>query len=424
MSHACQEAGIARGKDLQLELQMLSQPPIPPTDAAAFWGLSGEEAVQQARKDMAEYGLCRKKLLPIPWLVGLALALAAGITMYFLTEPVWLLIPGILALLCGAMALVQRHRQLRQLNRYVQRYGSSNPEDWLAAAQAHAAALSAYQKALKSDRHSRTDLAQRLDDLQKQLEPLCGGETPENALALWKRALQQWDTYHNALRDQARLKQHLHDLQAMARTAPKPDTPDTLDYTDEQTQILLNDALLELQRLEKRLSLYRGRMETMGELPALTRKLKEINDRITQLEEAHAALTIAQETLLEARQELQRRFAPRITKRAQILLGQLTQGRYQRLTLGSDFQLRAATESEDTLQDAWWRSDGTVDQLYLALRLAVAAELTPEAPLILDDALIRFDDLRLERAMTVLKEEAVHRQIILFTCHSRESQYV
>lgn len=159
----------------------------------------------------------------------------------------------------------------------------------------------------------------------------------------------------------------------------------------------------------------------MGELAELTRKHTEIRDRITQLEETYAALTIAQETLLEARQELQRRFAPRIAKRAQVLLGQLTQGRYQRLTLGNDFQLQAAAESEDTLQDAWWRSDGTVDQLYLALRLAVAGELTPDVPLILDDALVRFDDRRAKAALDILQQEAESRQVLLFTCQSRES---
>jgi uncharacterized protein YhaN len=64
-----------------------------------------------------------------------------------------------------------------------------------------------------------------------------------------------------------------------------------------------------------------------------------------------------------------------------------------------------------------------VDQLYLALRLAVAEELTPEAPLVLDDALVRFDDIRLERAMEILKTAAQNKQVILFTCQGRETQY-
>ena len=69
-----------------------------------------------------------------------------------------------------------------------------------------------------------------------------------------------------------------------------------------------------------------------------------------------------------------------------------------------------------------WRSDGTVDQLYLALRLAVAEELTPDAPLVLDDAMVRFDDKRLATALNILEETAENKQVILFTCQSREKK--
>jgi uncharacterized protein YhaN len=50
----------------------------------------------------------------------------------------------------------------------------------------------------------------------------------------------------------------------------------------------------------------------------------------------------------------------------------------------------------------------------------VAESLTPNAPLILDDALVRFDDERLRLAMELLKQEAAKKQVILFTCQGRE----
>ena len=124
---------------------------------------------------------------------------------------------------------------------------------------------------------------------------------------------------------------------------------------------------------------------------------------------------------MQARAELQRRFAPRITRRAQELLSTMTGGRYQSLTMGEDFSLRAAAEQEDVQYDAIWRSDGTIDQLYLALRLAVAEELTPQAPLILDDALVRFDDERMAAALDILRSMAQSKQVICFTCQRREA---
>ena len=82
--------------------------------------------------------------------------------------------------------------------------------------------------------------------------------------------------------------------------------------------------------------------------------------------------------------------------------------------------MQASAQGEDTLRSAQWRSDGTVDQLYLALRLAVAKELTPNAPLVLDDALVRFDDARLKAALSILNREAQTKQVLLFTCQNRE----
>ena len=102
------------------------------------------------------------------------------------------------------------------------------------------------------------------------------------------------------------------------------------------------------------------------------------------------------------------------------MFGKLTNQRYQKLSLGQDLSLESGAEDENTLRGTLWRSDGTVDQLYLALRLAVAEELTPDAPLVLDDALVRFDDERLAAALGILQEEADQKQVILFTCQSRE----
>ena len=132
---------------------------------------------------------------------------------------------------------------------------------------------------------------------------------------------------------------------------------------------------------------------------------------------------MALETLNQATMDLQRRFAPRISARAKELFARLTGGRYERLTLASDFSMEVAATDEDTPHGVLWRSDGTADQLYLALRLAVAEELTPHAPLVLDDAFVRFDDTRLAAAMEILQEYAENKQVILFTCQSREKQY-
>ena len=162
-------------------------------------------------------------------------------------------------------------------------------------------------------------------------------------------------------------------------------------------------------------------MESLGQEEAILSQLKALDERLQKLNETYAALELAQQTAAQASAQLQRRFAPKLAKRTQELFGKLTSQRYDRLTLGEDLSLMVAAQQEDTLHSSLWRSDGTTDQLYLALRLAVAEELTPNAPLVLDDALVRFDDTRLAAAMEILKEEAQQKQVILFTCQSRET---
>ena len=64
-------------------------------------------------------------------------------------------------------------------------------------------------------------------------------------------------------------------------------------------------------------------------------------------------------------------------------------------------------------------SGGTADQLYLAVRLAIAQLLLWEdAPLVLDDALVFFDHQREKKALELLEELGKTRQILLFTCRT------
>ena len=216
------------------------------------------------------------------------------------------------------------------------------------------------------------------------------------------------------------MEENLQVLRSVVKTAEAPAFPDTLTYSKAETARMLSDVRSDLADAQNKLSQYQGRIEQLGSRQDLLDRLAEVNARIERLEKTYNALNLAQETLTRASAQLQRRFAPKITGRAQELMSAFTAGRYERLSLAEDLSVRAGTGEEATLREAMWRSDGTVDQLYLALRLAVAQELLPHAPLILDDALVRFDDQRLESALQVLKAIGQERQVLLFTCHDRE----
>ena len=76
-------------------------------------------------------------------------------------------------------------------------------------------------------------------------------------------------------------------------------------------------------------------------------------------------------------------------------------------------------------REALLLSQGAADQLYLALRLAICDMILPEGvPLMLDDALVTFDDDRMAAALDYLAELSKKRQILLFTCQHRERIYL
>ena len=109
------------------------------------------------------------------------------------------------------------------------------------------------------------------------------------------------------------------------------------------------------------------------------------------------------------------------------LFSAITGGRYDRVLLSRDFSLSAEPAGDPVGRSVRLLSQGAADQLYLAVRLAICDMVLPadkRVPLILDDALVTFDDERLHAALDYLLEESQRRQILLFTCQKREMAYL
>ena len=386
-----------------------------------FTGLTAEAARAMAREDAREMTELSQSKMPLIFMIIGAIGLLAAGGLAYLTAYVFAVIAGgvgLLALIWGAVDRVSTRKKILAI---VEKYGTADWKSWTAPIMEYEQAMIAYSEALKAYQEVGSDLEVRLMVLRKKRDSLCGLQEPEEMLDFWQEAQRQWEQYDRARAEAVTTKRHLEALNAVVKPVEKPTAPDNLTQNEAQTAQLLAECAAEQQRLQNRLGQYQGRMEIIGSAEDLRLQHKRVCDRIARLEDTYTALTIAQETLQQARTELQRRFAPRITQRAQELLGAMTDGRYQSLTMGEDFSLRASAGQEDVQWDAIWRSDGTIDQLYLALRLAVAEELTPDAPLVLDDALVRFDDTRMAAALNILRKMAESKQVICFTCQGREA---
>lgn len=406
----------------QLLFQQTPGEPVKPQLQPPFSGMTEEEARAMVREDAKSYAQLSGTKLPLALLViGLVGLLAAGVLAML---KVWLF-----AAICGGAGLIglvwsllERRSIRRQRETLLEKYGTADHRRWIEPVERYAAELETYRESWKQYQQSSSDLDVRMMVLRKKRDSLCGFQEPDVLLEHCRQTLESWERRSHAAREAQRAREHYDSLRAMLRPVEKPTQPDTLTQSPEESATLLAECSGELQRLQNRLGQYQGRMEALGNRETLLEQLKLTNQRISRLEDTYLALTIAQDTLLKARSELQRRFAPRITKKAQKILSRMTGGRYHSLTMSEDFSLQAGAGQEETLHDAIWRSDGTMDQLYLALRLAVAEELTPEAPLVLDDALVRFDDERMAQAIGILREMGEHKQILCFTCQGREAE--
>ena len=169
-----------------------------------------------------------------------------------------------------------------------------------------------------------------------------------------------------------------------------------------------------------------GRLHALGDPVVLRSAAVHLREQIQLLEGEYAAIQLAMDALSSANAALQTRFSPELGRRAAEIFKELTGGRYTGVTLDRRLHLSAEPAGDNVYRDAALLSAGAADQLYLAVRLAICDLVLPEenrTPVILDDALANFDDSRCAAALRYLKAAAQKRQILLFTCHSREAEF-
>ncbi len=179
-----------------------------------------------------------------------------------------------------------------------------------------------------------------------------------------------------------------------------------------------------LGQAEQEIAHLQGQLSALGDSVFLDARLDAIQEETERIQADYDALGVAMEVLREADSRLHARFSPQLSDQTARYFSRLTEGRYTQISLSRSLEVSVREEGSLADRPLALLSQGTADQLYLALRLAVADLVLPAGaacPLILDDALLAFDDQRLRQALDFLVELAQDRQILLFTCHAREA---
>lgn len=146
----------------------------------------------------------------------------------------------------------------------------------------------------------------------------------------------------------------------------------------------------------------------------------ELSDSVREMAAYYDALNVAAEGMEQAIEELRQSFSPELNRRTGEILAALTGGKYRELLVSPSYELRVKTGTQ--FYEYAYMSDGTVDQAYLALRLAIAERISPDGeplPLFLDDVLMQYDDARTAHCLRFLQAYAAQTgaQLVLFTCH-------
>ncbi len=201
---------------------------------------------------------------------------------------------------------------------------------------------------------------------------------------------------------------------------------DTPPQIDNQLAENIEDCRAELESVRTELVQKETALEMLNSDPQEFNKINDnirtLTGRIDKYEFEYAALQEASDALNTAFESMQKDFGPMINYRAGKIVGELTGGKYPSVVV-SESLVPSVSEPGGSIRSCFNLSAGTVDQLYLALRLAISGILTEEnLPIMLDDAFAQFDDKRMTGALAYIgKENEAGRlgQVIMFTCHDR-----
>ena len=165
------------------------------------------------------------------------------------------------------------------------------------------------------------------------------------------------------------------------------------------------------------------RAATLGTEPVavLERERDELKDKIKSYAEFTEVADLATASLDEAFRDLRKNYSEVLDQRTAEIFTKLSSDKYLSVSVSKSMEPAITTKEAFGTKEADFLSRGTEEQLYLALRLAIAELITNEGeklPIFADDPFSFYDDERLLRAVAFLKDYARDKQIVMFTCHN------
>lgn len=181
-----------------------------------------------------------------------------------------------------------------------------------------------------------------------------------------------------------------------------------------------------LEELEAKFIELSGKMgindDNFHKLTEVDEELSILENKLQELEDNQGAIHRAIDVLKEIYSQNKEVFLPKIVGFMTEFIKDITSGKYDRIVVDEKFNIVVEDRASGKMIEVDKLSNGTVDQLYLGLRLAISEIMYKNAPVVLDDHFIQYDDLRCKETLRFLSKYSDKKQIIIFSAMNREAK--
>ena len=175
----------------------------------------------------------------------------------------------------------------------------------------------------------------------------------------------------------------------------------------------INSSILELHKLELDLDNIEPKLEQIADLEE---KIYFEKENLNKLENKSKIFNITRELIENSYLEMKNNITPKFNKNLSKNIEKITNGKYKKIILNDDIFVELENGSRISID---MLSTGTIEQIYLALRLSVIDEISSEKlPIMLDETFAYYDNERLEETLKFLSQ--IDNQVIIFSCTERE----
>ena len=179
----------------------------------------------------------------------------------------------------------------------------------------------------------------------------------------------------------------------------------------------LNNRKIELHSIELDKTNIIPKLE---KLAMLEEKYVNAIEQKQNLEKLNMSIVLAKEILQECYEKMRHTVTPKFTQNLSKNIAEITDSKYTNVRFNDEKGLIVETQNGEYVPVAKL-SVGTIEQLYLSLRLSMVEDLSSETlPIILDEVFAYFDDERLENFLKYVYRQYPNRQVLIFTCTNRE----